>query len=287
MSIISTITGLYAEENERGMVFSIIWVNLAIGALLGGLTSGPIIDRWGFQAFFLLGALLTLALQLPVTLMIEDKRQPLGKRKKEQNLGLSAWFRLGRNFMLLFVASNLVYITPYIGLLGRPLLMESLGFDTSANTGTIAVSGAISLPLTLIVGWLSDRMGRVPLLAGCYLINVVGMLMLAEAELLWHYQVSAGLLLGVNASLGVGSALITDNVSPDVLGRALSLYTATAWIGGIIGSLGTGFAMEQIGVYPTFLGGAVLPIIAILLLIPLYQSRGTFSTKAKRTIASV
>jgi len=268
MSALTVIlTGLFAEESQRGRVFGIIGLTFAFGALLGGLSGGVIVDRWSFDALFIISAVVMM-LQPVLAMRIEDKRLPEEEPSPVMNLsGMQVWVAMGGAFFLLFVASNLTYITPYIGLLGRPLVMDDLGFSKSAISSAVAFSGIFSVPIVLLAGWLSDRMNRVSVMIGCYAINVVGMILLAEATSLWEFRISAGLLLGVNASIGVGSAFIIDIVPQQVLGRALSLFAATAWIGGIVGLGITGAAFDVFGRRMTFTAGIALPVMAIVLLL--------------------
>ena len=77
----------------------------------------------------------------------------------------------------------------------------------------------------------------------------------------------------VSAYNAVESALVTDLVPRASLGRGLSLFGATTYVGGIIGYAVTGQAIEHLGTTATFLGGAFLPLIAILLLIPIREAR--------------
>ena len=93
------------------------------------------------------------------------------------------------------------------------------------------------------------------------------MLLLYQADTLWQFQMSTALLLGVNVSLAVGSALVTDIVKPHVLGVGLSLFYATAWIGGVVGYSVTGVAIQSFGASTTFLIGAILPVVGIVLLL--------------------
>ena len=55
-------------------------------------------------------------------------------------------------------------------------------------------------------------------------------------------------------------------VPRESLSRALALYNATTWLGGIAGCVLTGYAVQSVGTQPTLLAGACLPLIAIGLL---------------------
>jgi MFS family permease len=52
LSTISIITGLFAEEKQRGRIFGVVALMGPAGGILGGLTMGPIADRWGYSALF-------------------------------------------------------------------------------------------------------------------------------------------------------------------------------------------------------------------------------------------
>jgi MFS family permease len=94
---------------------------------------------------------------------------------------------LSATFLLLFFASVLAFVTNAAQGMGRSLLMDSMGFDTSAITSTVAVSGLITLPFPFLLGLLSDRVSRKPLLIFCYLISTLSLIILATSHVLWHF----------------------------------------------------------------------------------------------------
>ena len=144
--------------------------------------------------------------------------------------------------------------------------MTELRFDATAVSAAVAVGGLIGLPLPFLVGWLSDRIGRKPLLIICYLANTLGLLVLVLAFAPWHFWLSSALQLSMAASAAVGSALITDLVPRESLGVRLSLFTSTNAIGFVIGFAGTGIAMQQFGTPATLALGVVLALISAALL---------------------
>jgi MFS family permease len=270
LTLLSIPTGLFAEEAERGKVFGILSLTAALGAWIGGVTTGPIADRWGYPTMFV-----TLSLFLilwPLTgLFLEDKVVARVRRGAASTAGERP--RLGGRLFLLLLASIVAYIVVSIGRLGTSLAMDELGFVFATVSSTGAVGGAVTLPLPPLIGWLSDRVGRKRLLALCYLAGTVGLLALAVSASLWHFWVAASLLSVLSyASTGVGSALVTELVPQESLGRGISLFNAMGWVGGIIGFAGTGYAVQTLGMVSTFIMGAFLPLIAIILLIPIQQA---------------
>ena len=66
---------------------------------------------------------------------------------------------------------------------------------------------------------------------------------------------------------------MTDLVPPNILGTALSLYGFAPPAGGILGFMLTGYAIQSFGMTTTFVGSALLTLIAALLLFRVQRSR--------------
>ena len=272
LTSIRILAGLFAEETERGKVFGILALTGGLGPLIGGLTTGPIADRWGYPIMF--AAVSLFSSLWPLTgLLLEDKAVARVRRGEASTTGERPG--LGGGFALLLLASLAVAIAGIVRGLGTSLAMNNLGFVAAAISSTGAVGGAVTLPLPPLIGRLSDRVGRKRFLVLCYLAGTVGLLVLAASVSVWHFWVATSLVFitgSVNSA--VGSALVTDLVPQASLGRGISLFSATAWVGGIIGYAGTGYAVQNLGMTSTFIMGAFLPLIAIVLLIPIRQAGG-------------
>ncbi len=227
VTTVGILTGLFAQPSERGRVFGLIASAAALGALIGGLGGGPIVDCWGFPGLFTAAALITIVQPL-AALLLEDKavqrRQP-----------------------------------------------------SAATNAGVAVSGLISLPFPYLLGWLSDRIGRKPLLICCYFASTVSLIILAASLVLWHFWLSTALQTLVGASLAVGSALVTDLVPEEALGSALAVFGATSAIGLVIGNAAMGIALQSLGMLPTLIFGAFLALFGIALLIPIRKSKSRYA----------
>jgi hypothetical protein len=115
---------------------------------------------------------------------------------------------------------NPAMFTHVVRMMGTSLAMSELGFEAAAISSTVAVTGAVVLPLPPLLGWLSDRLGRKRFLALGYLMGTASLLASAASISLWHFWISACLgSVMSNVNNSVGSALVTDLVPRASLGR--------------------------------------------------------------------
>jgi MFS family permease len=265
LALIGILAGLSASENERGKIFGILSLTVGLGALIGGLASGFIVDRWGFTTLFSVVAVFLILWPLSGILLTEKKAEP-DKIKDDRSKNKSTF---GRNFHLLLLASLVASIAGFIILLGRSLLMSDLEFSAMAISSTGAISGIVAMPLTLLMGWLSDRTGRKIYLYLGFVTGIASLSILAISTSLWQFSIASvlqAIFTGINGT--VGNALVVDILPKESLGRGLALFGATSWIGGILGFAGAGYAFQNLGMFPTIIIGICLPLIAIVLLIP-------------------
>jgi MFS family permease len=266
ITMINVLTGMSADEPERGQIFGIVGLGGGIGAVVGSLASGPIVDRWGFTALFTLAAIIYMVMPI-VALLLTEKRTSSSQHASPTVTNRSIFSN--RTFLFLCGASMIAHLANSQIILARPLIMDQFKFDATAISGVGAVGALVGLPLPLLIGWLSDRLGRKPFLMICYLCTTVGLLILAAAVDLWQFSATSILQTLLTPSLVVGSALITETFPRGTLGVPLSLFGSTPWIGFVIGFGGSGAAMDAFQVTPTLIIGAILALIAVVLLIPI------------------
>lgn len=265
LSLLGILTGLFAGQAERGRVFGILALTAGLGALLGGLTIGNLVDRWGYAST--LSLLATYSCILPVAaLALSDK--PAVRRAPV--VGVRQAAPLSNGFYLLVSVGILVGTALSVGTLGNALAMKELGFLSANVSSTAAVGGLVTLPLAPLIGRLSDRLGRKGPIMLCYISGGLGLMMLSLATALWQFWLAAGLLAVAGIS-GVVSALVADLVPKEALGKGLSAQTASGWVGGIVGYALGGLAIEKLGTHSALLAVAPLFLAAIVLLVPICQ----------------
>ncbi len=267
LTVVNTLAGLYTRPGQRGRVFGVLGSANSIGAILS-LPAGVVVLHWGFKGLFNAAPLFLLLVPL-IALFVEDNGFGPAQKHEPSEPVRVAFFR--RTFWLLFTASVIAFSMSGVSSLARSLGMARLGLNAAAITSAVAVGGLITLPFPLLLGWLSDRLGRKPLIVLCYSGGAAGLFVLALATHLWQFWVASAFQAVMGASGGIGSALVTDLVPSRRVGAGLSLFGATPFIGNIIGFALAGAAMQRLGFAPTLLTGGLLALLTIALVIPIRQ----------------
>lgn len=266
LNMIVVLTGLLAGETERGRSFGLLTVTIGVSQILSGVVCGPIADRFGFNTLFIINTLLCLASMLPGLFFVEpviaqetgDTRPPrTSSRPDTPQRGLSG------SFYLVVVAALLTSAVMFGGGLGRSIVMDQLGFSATAISLATAIGGAISLPMPLIIGWLSDRLGRRRLLLGCLGAGVFALLAFAYAGSAWTFWAASMLLALMGSASPLLQALATDLLPVGAVGSGLSLLSSASSAGLFVSSLGMGAAIQGLGGRPAFLFTALAPLIVM------------------------
>lgn len=275
-TMVINLVGLSAGETERGKVFGVLGITGPIGGVIAGMVSGVIANRWGFPSLFMTAALVW-GLALLIALLVEGKT--VRPANSSSASGSSSPLALGTAFYVMLAANLIAFGCSFVSVLGKPLQMDGLGFDPEAISGVVAVGSAVSIPLPFLLGLLSDRLSRYYVIAFCFLIGALGLFALIGSNLIWHFAVASALLPSVGASMGISQALVTDLVPSKSLGVALALYNAALQIGIVIGLISAGNAIQSFGLTTTYIAGAVLTLVAIVLLLAVRAGKKRPSTQ--------
>lgn len=173
--------------------------------------------------------------------------------------------------------------------LPQPILpVLSREFGVAASTASLSISALIlSLAVaSLLIGPLSDRWGRKPVIAGCTLLLVVPSLLCAFAptmNTLLLFRFLQGLLLpGLTA---VSVVYIAEEFPADRVSTLLGGYIAATVAGGLLSRVLSGAVTELLGWRWAFvISAAVVLTMGVLLLRYLPPSR-RFAASAKLTDA--
>jgi len=270
LSLASIAAGLSAGASERGTVLGIMALMAPVGSVVGGLSVGYLADVLGFSGMWVALGLIWLVCPAAGLMVRDVSPGPRTARAGSRPEGL--WTTA---FAVLLLSAVLGSFGSFIGGFGRSLVMRS-GFTNGEITSTVAVSGLATLPFPVLLGYLSDRFGRIRFLGVCYLLGVGGLLVYSVAATLAEFWLASALVAFVSyVSTGVGSALVADLVGRPAFSRGLASYSATGWLGGILGFAVGGMLFAALGYSRGFLVGGVLLTLALLMLAPIARFTAT------------
>lgn len=283
LTLLAILTGRLAEAGQRGKLFGALALTSALGGLLGGFTTGPIADHWGYPTLFGVLSLLWLG-QIVSGLFLRDK--PTSDHPSDNTLAVKQRqhqpFAFIRRYLQLLLVNLLAGTAVFVLLMGQSLAMNGLGFSASAITIISAISGMVGLGLNPLMGRLSDRIHRGLLLGVTYVGSALALVTVALASSLFDFAVVALLVAVQGAGAAIGAALIADVLGQDALDRGMGFFDAAKWAGGICGFAGTGYAVQIFGLQTTLLAGALLPLLAVALLALTLIGNPRLSTGSER-----
>ncbi|HWQ15195.1 MAG TPA: MFS transporter [Roseiflexaceae bacterium] len=257
------ITSVYAGESaagiRRGRLFSLLFLAYPLAALTGGAAVGQLTARYGYTAMF--AALAAFWLIQPVVGLLG--LQPRAPQRQEQQSAFAGAIPPGGTFAALLISALLASAAVNIARLGSALSMRALGFPPEAAASTVTVSGLATIPLALLIGSLSDRIGRRRALALSYALTAAGAGTLLAATQLWQFQLAATLVLAAwCANRAVASAFTADVLPSQALGRAIPRLNATDSLASIAGFAATGYVMDALGPSYLYAAGVALALAA-------------------------
>jgi YNFM family putative membrane transporter len=179
---------------------------------------------------------------------------------------------LRRAATAVFLAGLAVFATLYAPQALLPELSRSFAVSPTAATLAISISTAALAVGLLVLGPLSDRRGRTPVLHASLAATAVLAVLLALTpawEVLLVLRALQGFALAGLPAVAV--AYLREELHPSVSGRAIGLYVSGTAIGGLTGRLLTGFLTELGGWRAALAGAAVLAVgcaVAVRLLLP-------------------
>jgi MFS family permease len=284
LTLLNVFTGMLVDPARRGRIFSLMFLVYPLDALAGGTAVALLTRAYGYTAMFYVLAAVA-AVQPLVGLIGLRGAQIVRPSAAEGPKRLAA--PLGRPFALLLASSLLSIGCISIGRLGTSLAMQALGSSPEAIASTTIVSGLVTIPIVLAIGWVSDRVGRRGVLALSYLLAAAGTLLLAGAAQVWQFQIAATMLLAAwCVNRAVASALATDILPRDAIARGLSWLGSTDSIASIVGFAISGFVLDAFGAPVLFGAASALGLAAIAALTGLSKASRLGSPPDARVYAT-
>lgn len=231
---------------------SVISASFGLGAGVLGIT-----DIEGIAPFAVGACVMWLA--IPVIALVDA---PAGDAE-EAHVGFVEF--LPKAPLLLFaIAVHALLDGAMIGFF--PVYAVEHGFSTQLSALTVTALALGNFFLQWPIGWLADHMPKERVMTGCFLLSVLGMLLIGPLmDTIWIWPLLP--LLGA-AGFGiysVGLAMLGDRFSGRDLVAGTAAFSSMWGLGALAGSIGTGYAMQSLGPegLPIFIIGITSSYLAI------------------------
>jgi MFS family permease len=262
-------------ENRQGLGFSIMNSASPVGAFLGPLTGGWIVDTQGFRTLILINLV---ALSLVVLLLAWGYRDQYRAQEGGRILPM-AWDSLriigrSRRLLALFPALFLLFGGWMLAFTYIPLVISELyiGEDPGTMIGlVIGASGLTTMILGPILGALADRLGawRV-LFCGALISSILWPLPLLTTTLL-PFAILWSILNGVvSAVFALSFSVLSASAAPRVRGRVMSFAYMPVNIGFMIGAA-VGTRITQASLFNIFPAAALFTALGLIALFFAYR----------------
>ena len=277
----------HAAPGRRGLIGAVgccgavggILAGSATGAVLAAVMSEAALESWGWRIPFVLGLVVGLAgfvLRRGIQREAEVKKvasspflATLGRHRSLllRLAALSVFNSVG--FYLMFV-----YIVSWLQLVDRVAPARALGINT--------ISMALLLPLMVGMAWLSDRIGRRPVLLGATAFAFVAawplFFLMHHADPAIMLLGQLGFVLSVGTFVGCQPSLMVETVPAEVRCTVIALgYNVTLGVIGGLSPLAATWLVERTGndYSPAFMimAAAAISFAALLSFKETYRSK--------------
>ena len=213
------------------------------GAILALLITRPIVLRTGYQATFLVTAVLFLIFALPCMIFVKEERGKsdmvpgvstgkistivMENMKKMRNIAGFGNFLAAAFFMLCAVNTVMIFMAVYAG--------RVFGLSEAGIIDLIAFSTVFAIIGSIVSGQVSDVIGYRRALLGILSLWVACLLGGSLVKVPFHWAVGALAGFSLGATWVVLRALVIRLVPKENVGQAFGVFNLVGYLSGIVG----------------------------------------------------
>lgn len=274
-----TLIQRWVSDKRRGTALAFADLGNSIGIIIWSLIIPLIVRAYSWRAGWISLGILAFMVAGMNLLLVKDhpkdrhsSQHPTFDKMISENIGITylrllsdqKFWLIGLSYLLL----GFSVLIPYTFL--STYAAKELAIPYDASTGLIGMIAVASILGKLILGYLSDTIGRVKIMMVCAALLAAGNLGMAYSQRLLTLSLSSALFgFGYGAVWSVYAASAVDYFSRKSSGSVIGLWTMYLGVGSILSPILSGWAIDATGTYASAftlaLAGA---FIAILLLWP-------------------
>jgi MFS family permease len=248
--------GLLAEQfpaERRGFAISAHIAGGNVGTVVVALIGVPIIALVGWRGASIVFGLPAIVVGIAILLLVRER----GTDRAAARAGGTVRAAFGR--ILRDRDLRWLYLTSVLGGGGRGLgvvnlfaliyMTQVLRLDDATSGLMYGALIVFSVPVPIIAGWLSDRIGRKPLIVSVYIGGAIGFFVFIAAgtSLVWLWVGIVLMGLFSFAESPQLQALLADVAPPSTRDASYALYFALAFGVGSLWTAGYGVIIEAVG----------------------------------------
>ena len=250
-----------APASRRGEAMGYFGVGMNVAMAIGPALGVFLVGRTGYGALFLTAMVLSAAAAL-TTVGIADPRRKADRAAVQR--GWRSFILPSALFPSAVLFTNALTYASVVALL--PLFAEQAQLGNAGLFFT--VFSVVVLVLRGPLGRLSDRRGRVAVVAPGLLFTFVALLVLSRAE-----STTAMLVVAVLYAIGVGAAqptlmaMTVDRAKPQERGAAMGTFTTAMDLGIGVGSIVWGMTADAFGFQTMYVAASLMGLVGVAVLL--------------------
>ena len=268
----------FAPAHLRGASFGLRQSLDTIGAFIGPLIA--IALMWftadNFTAVFwvaVIPAFISLAL---IMFAVREPRRPPELRKVYAPLSKTELGRLGAAYWWVVIVATVFTLARFSEAF-LILRAQSVGLPLALVPAVLVVMNILYAVAAYPAGVLSDRIDRVSILIGGFLLLVAADVALAFASGVLGVMIGVALWgLHMGFTQGLLAALIADAAPPELRGTAFGVFNLLTGVALLAASVIAGALWDAIGPQGTFIAGAAFTLLALAGLLAFGRRPGRF-----------
>ena len=270
----------WSDDKRRGLTLSIVDLGSSLGVMAAGTIIPMVIASSSWRTGWLVLGIMGIALGVVNLVLVRDRptahSAAASVKSAEPAVSPGVFYRQlfgDRRFWLIgfaYLLTGFAVIIPFTFL--STYAVQELSFPYDTATRLVSIIGLAGIAGRLVLGPISDRLGRIRILAICALLMAGGCLGMAYGHGWWMTVFAIIFGFGYGACWAMYAACAADIFSKKAAGGIIGLWTVFLGVGSIAGPMLAGWTADASGTLMwSFMLAMAASVIALLLLLPLLR----------------